>query len=145
MFLFYLAYTAETSVGCCCLGCGKCPVFPREVGMPTVSRSPVSNGTTFVGECCGPARSQCCLLPPDVASSAVLPEVSQMALLGSGVMGCVRERLVLHLWTGSFPSDGSWWTLAATPLYLCTVTGFSHHVHLPNREKYFCSTGPQGD
>lgn len=117
-FYFSLACTAgasRISVVWCFLHCGKCPLFPGEVGIPFV--------TSFSGLCpgeemwwvMGPLWSQCCL-QQDAASSAILSEVSQVPPLDSTAMDEDRLGLFLHLWPCSLPSNGGCQTSVDTPL-----------------------------
>lgn len=108
------------------LGGWECPLFPGHPCLMVAS----SWGNVVAPQ------------DPSAAISAVLPEVSQRlywVLLSWLCQGEVGSAFMVLF----FPSDGSWQASAVTPLYLYTVTGFSHCVHLPVREKYFCSTGPQ--
>ena len=90
-------------------GQGKCPIFPGEVGIPSVTRPPVS-GHHPCGEMWWvmgfwPMRFQCCPLQ-DAARSAVLYEVTQVFSPGFAGMGGGRWEgtgLFVHLWSCSLP------------------------------------------
>lgn len=46
VFYFHIVRVSSTSVGQCQLNHGKCPVFPVEMDVPSVTRSTLFQGTT---------------------------------------------------------------------------------------------------
>lgn len=108
-------------------GGGKCPIFPGEVDISSVTRSPWCHGTTPVGECDERWSSEavkfqmllavlCCPRYPRCLCQAQLRWV-RARWAGRG--------LLVHLWLCSPPSNGGCQTSVATPLYLYLSLGLA--------------------